>query len=43
MTDKLITLVIKFYDWVANLKENKKMSKFATDAHKISDLRNKRK
>ncbi len=25
-TDKLISLVIKLCDWVANLKENKKMT-----------------
>jgi hypothetical protein len=34
MTDKLISLVIKVCDWVANLKENKKMTvkeKFLND------------
>ena len=34
MTDKLISLVIKLCDWVANLKENKKMTvkeKFLND------------
>ena len=38
MTDKLISLVIKVCDWVANLKENKKMTvkeKFLNDIESL--------